>query len=74
MLVDSPAVIGIEFVAGIQTDEGVRLAAQGMIDAVKPSPIQGDQMRNCLMQVPFFGTALYRLFPTGFIQRSKKWV
>ncbi len=37
-LVDSLAVIGIELVAVIQTDEGVRLAAQGMLDALGPRP------------------------------------
>ncbi len=42
-LVDYLAVIGTEFVAVIQIDEGVRLTTQGMLDALKPSPIQGDR-------------------------------
>ena len=72
MLVDSLAVEGIEFVAAIQTNEGVRLAAQGMLDALEPVLVQGDQVRNCLVQGPFFGAALYRFVPAGFIQAGKK--
>ena len=67
MVVNPLAVPGIELVTVLQTGEDVRLTAEGMLDAFEPSPIQGDQMRRRLMQVPFFRAALYRFIPTGFI-------
>ncbi|MGE5221377.1 MAG: hypothetical protein ACM3PY_03005 [Omnitrophica WOR_2 bacterium] len=34
-----------------------------MLDALEPGPVQGVQVRNRLMQSPFFGAALYRPVP-----------
>ncbi len=72
MLVDPRAVVGVEFVAAIQTDEGVRLAAQRVLDTLEPSSVQGAQVCNRLVQGPFFGAALYRFVPIHFGKLGEK--
>jgi hypothetical protein len=42
MIINSLSIPSIEFIAILQTNEGVRLVAQGMLDALQPIPIQGD--------------------------------